>query len=153
MNKDAVLATIIGFTVGLIVTGIVLYGPNLAKGIKMPVFPTISFKLPSFGKPTPTPTGTLDTKPKVHSVTIESPLAEALEQSEKVLVSGATSPSSRVFIAGALDEGIVQANDEGKYAGKITLEEGKNDIVVTSINTTGTIQTQTVRVYYTPEEW
>lgn len=154
MNKDAIVATLIGFGVGLVVTGLVLYGPSLTKSIKIPhvAFPKISFSLPNwFSKPTPAPTPQ-PTGLKDHAVIIESPLPEALEQEETLLVSGTTSSDATTVIASGSDEIIIKANGEGKYAGKITLVEGKNDIMVTSFDTKGKSATQTVTVYYTPEE-
>jgi len=153
MNKDALLATFIGFIVGLFVTGLVLYGPGLVKNLPKIRFPNISFSLPKFEKPKPTPTPVSENTKKEHAVTIESPLTDAIEQSEKVLVSGITSISATVIISGPIDEIVVQANNEGKYAGKITVSEGKHDISVTSFDISGKSATQTIAVFYTPEVW
>jgi len=153
MNKDALLATFIGFVVGLLVTGLVLYGPGLTKNFPKIQLPKFSFSLPKFGKPTPTPTPTLKDSKKEHAVTIESPLPDALEQEDNVLVSGSTTPSSTVVISGTMDEIVIEANGDGKYAGKVALSEGKNDITVVSFQKSGTVATQTVSVFYTPEEW
>ncbi|HCM82001.1 MAG: hypothetical protein UW37_C0035G0002 [Candidatus Gottesmanbacteria bacterium GW2011_GWA2_44_17] len=153
MNKDALLATFIGFVVGLVVTGLVLYGPGLTKNFPKIQFPKFSFSLPKFSKATPTPTSTATDTKKEHTVTIESPLADAIEQEDKVLVSGATSTSSIVVISGPVDEVVIEANGDGKYAGKVTVSEGKNDITVTSFLQSQAVATQTVSVFYTPEEW
>lgn len=154
MNKDAIVATLIGFGVGLVVTGLVLYGPSLTKSIKIPhvTLPKISFSIPNpFAKATPTPTPG-QTGLKEHAVIIESPLPEALEGEATLLVSGTTSKDATAVIASGSDEVVVKANGDGKYAGKITLVEGKNDIMVTAFDTKGKPATQTVTVYYTPEE-
>ena len=153
MNKDALLATCIGFVVGLVVTGLVLYGPGLTKNFPKIQFPKFSFSLPNFNKPKASPTPSTQEPKKGHSIVIESPLNDALEQTETVLVSGATSASSTVVVSGLLDEIVIAANGDGKFAGKITLSEGKNDIVVTSFSANKEIATQTVSVFYTPEEW
>ncbi|MFA5942810.1 MAG: hypothetical protein WC798_04070 [Candidatus Paceibacterota bacterium] len=155
MNKDALLATFIGFIVGLFVTGLVLYGPGLTKNLPKIQFPKFSFSLPKFGKTTISPTAkpTQSEAPKEHAVTIESPLADALEQSSSVLISGTTSTSSTVILSGPSDEIVIEANGDGKYAGKLTLLEGKNDITVTSFLKSGAVATQSVSVFYTPEEW
>jgi len=156
MNKDALLATCIGFIVGLIVTGAVLYGPGLTKNFPKIGFPKISFQLPQFGKKegTPTPTAATATEtPKEHAVIIESPLPDSLEQSDKVLVSGTTSFHATVIISSPLDEVVIEANGDGKYAGKVTLQEGKNDIMVASVDPLGKSVSQSVIVFYTPEQW
>jgi hypothetical protein len=116
MNKDALLATFIGFVVGLLVTGLVLYGPGLAKNFPKIQFPKFSFTLPTFGKTKATPTPTLIDTKKEHSVTIESPLPEALEQSETVLISGTTSPGATVILSGGVDDVVVVATADGRFA-------------------------------------
>jgi len=152
MNKDALLATFIGFVVGLLVTGLVLYGPGLTKNFPKFQFPKISFSLPAFGKPKTTPTPTVNEVKKEHTVTIESPQADALEPSETVLISGTTSVSSIVILSGPLDDVVIEANGDGKYAGKVTLLEGKNDITVTSFLKSQSVA-KSVSVFYTPEQW
>jgi hypothetical protein len=144
MNKDALLATLIGFGIGLLITGLLLVGPNVLK-----LFPAV--KLPSLAAtqqkaktPTPTPT------PKT-GFTVESPLPDSIENAPDLLVSGTASSGATVVIAGFTDESAVVVGTDGKFAGKVTLGEGKNDISVTSL--TGlTSKTQMVTVYYTQEK-
>ena len=145
MNKDAVLATLIGFGIGLLITGLLLLGPNITKSLPKIKLPIISFSQPQ-KKPTVTPTPT----PSQFAVSIESPLADAIENTTDLLVSGVTSPGSTVVIAGSADDTAVVAQTDGKYAGKITLVEGKNDIIVTSYSQAKQAN-QTITVYYTPE--
>lgn len=141
MNKDAILATLIGFGIGLVITGILLVGPNLLKllpSIKLPAF-TQSQQLP-----TPTPA------PKVPGFAIESPLPETIENTPDLLVNGTASPGATIVIAGPGDESVVTVGSDGKFAGKITLTEGKDDITVTSV-LGAKITSQTVTVYFTQE--
>lgn len=150
MNKDAILATIIGFGVGLIIAALVFLGPSLIKNFPGITFPDLSGIMAKFTssdntKPTPTP------KPG-EGLTIQSPLPEAIEPKNETLVSGTTLPDAMVVIETDGTETVVIANAQGAYAGKITLGEGKNDITVTSY-AKETVQTQTVTVYYTPEDF
>lgn len=138
MNKDAILATLIGFAIGLLITGLLLLGPNITKSLPKIKLPT------KVSAPTPTPT------PVRFGVTIESPLADAIENTTDLLVSGVASPGSTVVIAGSVDDTAVAAQADGTYAGKITLLEGKNDIVVTAYLQTKQVS-QSITVYYTPE--
>ena len=156
MNKDALLATFIGFVVGLFVTGLVLYGPGLLKNVpkfQLPSFPKFSFSLPQFKKSSVSPTPTTIETAKEHTISIESPIGDALEQTETVLVSGTTTPSAIVILSGVNDEIVVEANADGKYAGKVSLSEGKNIITATSYSKPEKVAVQTVSVFYTPEEW
>ncbi len=148
MNKDALLATLIGFGIGLLITGVLLVGPSLVKGLPKLSLPHISFSLPKMPaaqvKPTPTP------KQGAFLLTIDSPLADAIEQNSDVLVSGKTNSGATVVIAGPIDEAVVAVKQDGTYAGKVKVQEGKNDITVT-----GYVKAEqkalTVTVYYTPE--
>lgn len=156
MNKDALFATLIGLGIGLLLTGIILVGPNIAKSIPSIKWPTISkITLPSFSFPkkvTPTPTQSQE-QPSKHSVNIDSPLAGAIEDKETVLISGTTSKNSTVVIQGVNDDAIAAVNGDGKYAGQITLVEGKNDITVTSFNEKKEQALQQITIFYTPEVW
>lgn len=153
MNKDAFFATLIGLGIGLLLTGIILVGPNVLKSFPNIKFPTFTFSMPNISwlqkKPTPGPTAI----PEVpHAVTIDSPLPDAIEATASVLVSGSTSKESKVVIQGIVDDIVILTNGDGKFAGKVTLTEGKNDILVTSYHLLQSA-TQKVTVYYTPEVW
>lgn len=144
MNKDAILATLIGFGIGLLITGALLVGPTLVKNLPQIKLPTISLQTQN---PTPTSAPT----PTQVGVSIESPLAEAIETSDILLVSGKAPVGATVVIAGAVDETVVTVKEDGKFAGKVSLVEGKNDLIVTSY-VQAQQTSQTVTVYYTPEE-
>ena len=150
MNKDALLATIIGFGIGLVITGLVFAGPSIFKKFPSIHLPSLSIFIPKSSntskKPNPTP------RPNSNDLAIESPLAESIEAKPEVLVSGRTAPNSTVVIEGESNEAVAVANAQGAYAGTITLGEGKNEIIATSY-TNGKIQKQNVTVYYTPEKF
>lgn len=145
MNKDALLATLIGLGVGLVITGALLLGPTITKSI---TFPKFSF---SFGSSKPKPTAAPLPAPKEFFVSIDSPLSDDIASKEELLVSGKTSEGAVVVVGGPKDEDVITAKSDGAYAGKITLAEGKNDITVTAYKDAKQI-TQTITVYYTPEE-
>jgi len=148
MNKDAFFATLIGLGIGLLLTGIILVGPNIVKSLPKVTLPSVNL---SFLKKQPTPTPTPSPEPK-HEVTIDSPLPDAIETTDSVLVSGSSSRESKVIIQGIIDDIVIATNGEGKFAGKVTLTEGKNDILVTSY-LAGVSAMQKVTVYYTPQDW
>lgn len=145
MNKDALLATLIGFGIGLLITGLLLLGPNVFKLLPAFKLPEIKFVQNQHANtPTPRPTQ------KASAFAIESPLPESIENSPDLLVSGTAPKSATVVIAGPNDESTVAVAGDGKFAGKITLTEGKNDISVTSLlNAKPTVLT--VTVYYSEE--
>jgi hypothetical protein len=152
MNKDALLATVIGFGVGLIIAGLVFVGPTIAKNL--PSLPQISWHI-DLSKFLPKRSATVPTPgPKNASATfsIESPLADAIEGKNESLVSGNAVAGAVVVIEGESDDAVVTANQDGAYAGKVSLGEGKNDIKVTEY-VNGKQETLTVTVYFTPESF
>lgn len=145
MNKDALLATAIGFVIGLCITGLLLVGPSVLK-----MLPKFSFSIPKFTQSKPKDAQNTSAKPSDFSFTIDSPITESIESEKDLLISGTSLPASTVIIQGPTDDAVVETNDKGKYAGKITLTEGKNFITVTSYlkeSQSG----KTIIIYYTPE--
>lgn len=146
MNKDALLATLIGFGIGLFITGMLLVGPKIVG-----FFPKISLDFSRFttsktsSKSTPTP------QEKEFGITIDSPLTDSLESQDEVFVSGSTTAGATVVIAGNVNDAAIETKTDGKFAGKLTLVEGKNDITVTSY-LKDKKASQTITVFYTPEE-
>lgn len=150
MNRDAILATVIGFGIGLLITGIFLLGPNiktlLPKGIKLPAVPFLASQEKK-GSPTgPTPT------PMALAITIDSPLPDAIVDSDALLVSGVTSPDATVVLQLNDQDVVVAAAIDGKYAGKVTVSEGENTLTATSYTKEGKMTSQTTTIFYTPEE-
>lgn len=145
MNRDAVIATIVGFAIGLVITGVFLLGPTIVRYFPSIHLPNLAF-LTSSAKPTPTPT------PPPVNLAIDAPLPDSIEPDNTVLVSGTSPAHSLVVIEGTTDEALVTANGDGKYAGKISLSEGKNDVLVTSYKGTTSLH-QSVVVFYTPEKF
>jgi hypothetical protein len=151
MNKDAILATVIGFGVGLVIAGLVFLGPSLLSGLPHFKLPNFSFLKNTFGttrRLQPTPTG----KPASHTFSITSPLPDSVEPRNETLISGTTTPNATVVLEGEIGESVVVANSEGSYAGKLSLGEGKNDLLVTSYSGKD-VQTLPLTVYYTTENF
>lgn len=147
MNKDALLATLIGFGIGLFITGMFLLGPTIVKS--MPKLSLPKFSLPKTNPKlviTPTPT------PAKQLLTINSPLPDAIETKSELLVSGTTNSSATIVVQSPLDETVFVVKEDGKYAGKVTLSEGKNDVVVTSYFN-GKPISQSITVFFTNENF
>lgn len=147
MNKDAILATLIGFIIGLCITGLILLGPQLVK-----YMPKITLRLPSLSLLKQKPTPTAVPKKKSFNLTIDSPMPESIESKSDLLVSGQTSGGATVVIQGNNDDAVVKATADGKYAGKVTLVEGENQITVTGYFQKDQ-KSQAVTVYYTQEQF
>ncbi len=148
MNKDAILATVIGLVLGLAIAGTFIFGPSLVGAFPKLKLPTITMPKTA-PKTTPQPTSI----PKEFSVTITAPLPDAVEPKDEVVVSGMTTTGATVVIGGPLDEDVVVAGENGAYAGKVTAVEGKNDISVTAYGIDGKQAQSLVTIYYTQEEF
>lgn len=150
MNKDALLATCIGFGIGLVIAAFVFLGPTIIRALPGVTLPDLS-KLWKSKATTQQPQST-PTPDHAKTLTIQSPLPESIETSSDVLVTGSTETDSVVVIEGESNETVSYANGDGAFAGKITLSEGKNDLVITSYSN-NTMQRVQIRVYYTPENF
>jgi hypothetical protein len=151
MNKDAILATIIGFGIGLVITGLVITGPTLIKS-----FPSVHLTNPTSKQPTKP--SALDETPKPNNnitnstLTIQNPQPETIATKNSISVYGTSTPNNPVVIAGENTETVITADASGKFTGNITLTEGKNTITVTGYK--GEIPTkQAVIVYFTTEQF
>jgi hypothetical protein len=145
MNKDAFLATLIGYGIGLLITGMFLVGPKILRYL-----PNISFTIPKFTASQPKPTATPSQPPKEFFVTVDSPLPDSIESNKELLVSGTTAAGSTIVIQGNINDAAAEAKTDGKFAGKVTLVEGRNDIIVTSY-LKDKKSSQTVTVFHTQE--
>lgn len=149
MNRDALLATLIGLALGLTITGVLIVGPNVAKSFPKLKIPWITWSF--LNKSSDTARKTAPTAPaKTPVFTLVSPLPDAIETNNQLVVSGTAEPKAMVVISGLTDDDVVLAGNDGQYVGKITLEEGKNDITVTRY-LEGKPSVQKVTVYYTQE--
>ena len=136
MKKEVLLAIIIGFTIGLIIT-FGIYTARKALNQHQSITPTPSPQI----SPSPSSSQTL---------TLTEPENETVSDQEKITLAGTTNPQSLVTIFTQEDEIIVYANDQGKFSTPITLVGGANDITVTSISPAGpTAQTRLTLVYST----
>lgn len=147
MNKDAILATTIGLVLGLLISGVFIFGPNLIRALPKLTFPSFSLTKTS-SKATPSPTPTL----KELVVSINAPLSNTIEPTKDVVISGATAPEATVVIQGPTDADVVIAGIDGAYAGKITASEGKNDVFVTAYAEKKQAS-QNITIYYTEENF
>ncbi len=146
MNRDALLATLIGFGVGLLIMGGILVGPNIVKNFPQVSIPKFSIALPKrSAQPTPLPS-----TPAGAPFTIDSPLPDSLQSTPEMPVSGSAIGATFVVIQGPGNEAVSVPSGEGKYAGTLELVEGRNDITVTAYDGNAA-QKLTVTVYFTSE--
>jgi hypothetical protein len=130
MNKDALLASIIGFFIGLCITGGVILGPKLLSQLKQPAGQVASLETTGEISPSITPSPVAEDQ----TLTIDRPKKEEIVNEPRITVSGKAPPRSILIIGSSEDEKVVETGDNTTYEATIALKEGKNDITVARIS-------------------
>ncbi|MGB9637490.1 MAG: hypothetical protein ACPLY7_01690 [Microgenomates group bacterium] len=141
MKKEVLVAILIGFGVGLFITGGIYYTQNNLKQTNQILSP-IADKKPQTVVP--------EKIPSILSLT--SPLDESISNQPTVPVIGNTSPSAWVVILTEKGELVVQADAKGNFETSINLISGENEIEVQSINDKGEAVSKTITVVYSTAE-
>lgn len=123
MNKEKIITIVVGLAVGILAAGgyfaVVKILPNLKKpGEKIIVQPET---LPAATESAQT-TLILD-QPKDNSSVTDSPIT----------ISGKTAPGINLIIFGNAEEKIASADATGSFSAQLKLEDGENQISVTSL--------------------
>ena len=150
MNKDAILASIIGFGIGLMITGAILVGPSILPMLKKIHFNfNTSSAKSSTTKIIPSP-GSKTSVTDDQTFTIDMPADEAIVNNTPLTVSGKVIKGATVVVDSTEDESVIIASESSSYQTQVELKEGKNDISVTSLGSSNNT-TKHITVYYTPK--
>ena len=146
MRKEVLVAIVLGFGLGLLITfGVWQANKKLQKPAEVIPTPAISTDVsPAPEQPTPTPDH--------RGLVINTPENNSLFNEEEIEVSGQTVPSSIVVVFYEEGEKILEANEEGAFSTTVTLVGGNNEIMVKSFADDGTKIEQTVNVVYSTAE-
>ena len=138
MRREVLLAIIVGFTIGLIIT----FGVYTAR--KALNNRTVTL-------PQPTPVASPQTTVTTHFITVTQPETETVHSQEKIALTGTTTPNSVVTVFTEEDEILIYADAEGKFSANIELIGGANIIKLVSINpdSNQTAETELTLVYTT----
>lgn len=143
MKKEIIIAIILGFSVGLLIT----FGVYTAqKSIKEAGI--IQSPLPDDQKTKP-----LSSSPEaLPLLSLVSPLDESIAKESRISVIGTASPSAWILILTEKGEKIVQADQQGNFETEIILVSGENEIEIKSLGDKGDIVSKTVTVVYSTAE-
>lgn len=89
--------------------------------------------------------------PSAGSLSVTSPKDQDVVSAKTVSVAGTTLAKGSVTVTGGRDDVIATVSADGSFSEEITLNEGQNDLVVTSFDDLGNQVTQTIRVVYIPQ--
>src|SRR4030042_2488661 len=129
MKKEILIAIIIGFILGLVITfGIWTANKSLQENNKT--------QQTEVGETQPIVTGTSPAEGQIPLV-ISSPENNVLVNQEKIEISGQTAAQATVIILYEEGEEVFQADEEGEFTQEITLVGGANRIKITALNDEG----------------
>ena len=136
MNKDTVVASIIGFGLGLVAA------------IALWVVPRVLPKLPQIKSPTQKEAVTETAQNNAaEGLSITAPLNGEIIQSDTVTVKGKAAKTNLVIISTVDKSQVITPNENGEYSSPVKLVEG-NNIIVVSLISDETTATEKINVFY-----
>jgi len=139
VRKEVLIAIIIGFGLGLVIT----FGIWTANKALKEAAPEETLAPEVVIEPTPVP---------AFSLTVISPEDNSISVEETIEVSGSTTSGAIVVILYQEGEKILEADSEGKFSSEITLAGGPNEIKVTAYDQEGNEAEKTLTVVYSTAE-
>jgi len=147
MKKEVLIAIVIGFSLGLLIT----YGIWTAnRAIKNN--PATKTQTEQTTQVSPTPQEETATANKL-LLTIDNPADNTLVDKNKIVVSGTTAPKATVVLLSEGNEKIMEADSNGKFSAEITLSTGSNDLDIYAYDkSTDNEATQKLTIVYSTAE-
>jgi len=144
MKKEILIAIIIGFILGLVITfGIWTANKSLQENSQTQ---TTGVKE---SQPIVTETSTEEGQ---ISLVISSPENNALVNQEKIEIVGQTAAQATVIILYEEDEEVFQADENGEFSQEITLVGGANEIKITAFDDEGNEANKILNLVYSSAE-
>lgn len=135
MKKEAIIAILIGLSLGLFITyGVYQARTGISRRSNNPQL-TDNQQLETFAG----------------ELALNSPLDESVYQESTISVSGTTLPNNFVIIFVGNEETITNSDDSGNFSSQVELEEGANIITVFVIDEDGRSLSATRTVTLTDE--
>jgi hypothetical protein len=140
MKKEIIIAIVIGFILGLIIT-FGVYTANRA--LKAQKKPTSNLPPVEEATPEPLPTTTLE---------ISEPENNIVVKNNEITVSGTTAPKTPVAIIAEEFQGFAFSDDDGVFSLDVPLVGGANEIRVVSVPKEGEKQEKILTIVFTTAE-
>jgi len=90
---------------------------------------------------------------KQHTVTLTSPNDGLVTATEKITLSGTTTPGATVAISGGETDAVVVSDDKGQFSAEIILVGGDNEIRIISFEPKGEKAETVLTVVYSTAEF
>jgi len=147
MKKEVLIAIVIGFGLGLVITfGAWQVNKSLKEIAPKQELSPSQTQQETQEEKTPSPT------PAQLSLTITSPEDNSIINKEKVSISGKTSSKATVVIIYEEGEKIIETDENGDFTSEITLVGGANEVTVSAYDKEGNEATKTLNLVYSTAE-
>ncbi|HUS51997.1 MAG TPA: hypothetical protein VMX77_00860 [Candidatus Bathyarchaeia archaeon] len=138
MRKEVLIAILIGFGLGLVITfGIWTANKALQEA--------------PAEEAAPTPEAEVSSTP-AFSLTIDQPENNSISAEEEIAVSGSSVPEAVIVVLYDEGEKILEADENGLFETQITLAGGDNEIEISAYDNEGNETSQTLTVVYSTAE-
>lgn len=141
MSKEKVVLSFIAVAVGILVTGVAFYLYQATKTI-----PPSKIKKIKILSPAPSP------KPSIY-LTIKTPEDEKVVGKKVVVVSGTTAKDATIVVLSPVDQDVVNPAGTGDFSTTINIDDGQNNIEITTISPNGEETRVTRTVTFSTEEF
>lgn len=140
MNKDTVVASVIGFGLGLIAAIALWVVPRVlpAKAPKASPVPSVVATTTTSNSASRTP------------LTLSKPQDGEIVTTNSVTIEGKTSADALILVSSASSSASVTPKEDGSFSTKFDLSEGGNQLVISAVATQP--ESKTVTVYFYPDE-
>ena len=140
MNKDTVVASVIGFGLGLIAAIALWVVPKIMPSTSPDTSPALAAK---------TAVESARDERSDAKFSITSPKDGDIVAADKIKLTG-TSQATAVFLTSPIENVAAEVKSDGTYEASLTLTEGHNEILSTQIHE-GSESATRVNVFYYPE--
>jgi hypothetical protein len=146
MKKDVIIAVLIGFALGAIVAIMIVNLPSFIKNGNDKYKALIN-------KPPPTPsTNPNENSLKPMELTVIEPKENTVNMINKIKLLGKTESGSIVFLDTPSDSISQEASKDGSFIFDLTLNEGNNELLLSSYTKEGNSKSINFNTFYTPEK-
>lgn len=144
MRKEVLIAIIIGFGLGLVITFGIWRANKSLKETVTSKQEISEEKAEEIITPTPVKETT--------GFSLTSPENNSISNKDKIAVTGKSTPEAVIVVLYQEGEKILETDKEGNFSTEITLVAGSNEIKVSSFGKDGSESTQTLYVVYSSAE-
>jgi hypothetical protein len=136
MRKEVIIAILIGFTIGIIVT----FGIKIAQQ-------SLDRRHESRNSPELDSQRALAME-SAHTLSVTTPLAHTIHRQDSVEITGITTPGSFISLVTSKSEAVAMADKLGNFNGVVDIALGANIVTINSFNQTGELASKSLEIIY-----